>query len=356
MNKTMKISVFILISMTVLFTTYIYYRLYEIPKRHIPVKRHNVCPVSFNTHSLRHCNDVSDCQDCDNTICMEVSDKNPYIYKVRNEIINVPNGKWCLPIRAKNTKCNEFTGDPVLTMDNNIFQWRCQCKHPELVRNSGVYGDCNEVVACGNGNLVCPEGVNFCTPGERWKNNQYWNPEAGVCDCPTGERYVTHKGLKLCKKDACFPGVTQDGICRCPSPIKYEHNQWDSTVAHDGKCIPDPCNPDGYFKNGRCMCNKGSVTTQDKLSPVGWTCVSPCKMVTNPCGSRGTCVLNSRGDATCVRCKYPNYQSSDGLCNNIVKHGNVECEHSYECETRACDKTLAPIWKMGDGKKYCSPY
>lgn len=350
--------VFIITTLVVLFSSYIYSRVYEAPKTHLAFRHHDVCPVSFEPARLKHCSDHTDCQRCDNTICTEVANSSPYEYTRAGETINVPNGKWCLPPKAVEIQCNIQTGNPVLTHDPNLkkFLWRCQCRNSKLVRNSGVYGDCDDVVACGDGDLVCPDGASVCKPGEKWKDNPIWDPNIGVCSCPNGKKYVTHQGFKLCEVDSCFPGQTkQDKTCECPAPVK-ENNQWLSTIPTiNGKCIPDPCNPSGYSKGGRCVCTKGSIPYRDEFSPTGWICKSPCDPKTNPCGDRGMCTFDSTGKVRCANCRYPNYQSSDGLCNNIVKHGNVECQHNYECETRSCDKTLAPIWKIGDGKKYCAP-
>lgn len=356
--KNILVIVFMILTMVVLVGSYLYSQTYATAKRHLAFRHHNVCPVSFEADRLKHCVDQTDCQACENTICTNVTTASPYKYSRGGEILEVPSGKWCLPPKADEIQCNSQTGNPVLTRDPNLnqFLWRCQCKNSKIVRNAGVYGDCNEVVACGEGDLVCPAGADFCTPGEKWADNPTWDPDAGVCTCPIGKKYVQHQGFKLCEIDSCFPGKTnQDGMCSCPPPINDKHNNWSSTVpSPTGKCISDPCNPSGYSSGGRCVCNSGSLPVQDELSPTGWVCKSPCGPKTNPCGSRGKCTFDSSGKVRCTNCRYPNYQSSDGLCNNIVKHGNVECQHSYECETRACDKTLAPIWKIGDGKKYCA--
>lgn len=349
------VSAFIIITLAI---SYIYARSRAAPK-HLIFRHTKECPISFKPGRLKRCSVRTDCRECDNTVCVEVSASFPYKYNRAGETIAVPDGKWCLPPKVSGIRCNTRTGNRVLTHDPNLkqFIWMCHCKNSKLVRNSGVYGDCDDVVACGDGDLVCPVGAIACEPGEKWKDNPVWDPNSGICSCPIGKKYVAAGGFKLCEYDDCFPGRTlDDGSCECPPPAKNDrNNKWSSTIpSANGKCIPDPCNPAGYSWGDRCVCNDGSIPYRDELSPTGWICKSPCDPKTNPCGARGRCIFDALGRVGCIKCRYPNYQSADGLCNNIVKRGNAECRHNYECETGACDKTLAPLGNIGDGKKYCA--
>ena len=354
----MNISSVVVVILLLLLGAYMYSKENILPKKHLVIKPHDKCPVSFTGDRLKPCSVQDDCNACDVSLCTTVTDEKPYRYTRAGEVLKIPNGKWCLPPKATEIKCTKTTGERVLTYDRVLknYVWRCRCKDPNNVRNAGLFGDCTEVVACNGGELVCPEGSDQCTAGEKWDETKTWSPEIGVCKCSQGKKYVVHNGRKLCEIDGCFPGHT-DGEkgCICPRASKVKDG-WSSTISFNGKCIPDPCNPSGYSEGGRCVCNKGGIPYQDSLSPTGWICKTPCDPETNPCGKRGRCTFDATGKVRCEDCRYPNYQSDDGLCNNIVKSGNVRCEHSYECETRACDKTLAPIWKIGDGHKYCSPY
>lgn len=347
--------VFVLVILALITVTYV---VWWNPKRRHLVPKKVKCSISFEGDRLTKCETNADCTECENRSCVSVSDDDPYRYRLAGETLQVPNGKWCLQPRIDDMPCNELTGDKILSRNPGVanYTWRCQCKNPKTVRNAGVYGDCSEVVACGTGELVCPPNSTGCTPGERWTDSRDWDPETGVCRCPTGKKYVVHEGRKLCETDECFPGKSTDDGCECPQPIKISGNQWKSTINYNNRCIPDPCNPAGYSHGGRCMCENGSIPFQDPLSPTGWICKSPCDPKDNPCGNKGRCVFDHKGNVRCEDCRYPNYQSEDGMCGNIVKHGNVPCESEHECETRACDKFFAPLWKIGDGQKYCSPY
>lgn len=356
----MNTTAFIVFIAGLLTLTYIIWRTFVFQRKHIvpPVPKIK-CSVSFEGDRLTACNADSDCAECADNTCVAVDDTKPYRYYKAGESLAVPNGKWCLPPRITDAPCNSITGERMLTHDPlaRNYAWRCHCKHPELVRNAGIYGDCVEVTACGEGELVCPAGVTECIQGSKWKDTRNWDPVKGVCTCPAGQKYVVHAGRKLCETDECYPGKANadDTGCVCPEP-SMQSNQWVSTIPMGSRCIPDPCNPHGYMKGGRCECNAGSIAWQESTSPTGWVCKSPCDKENNPCGSKGRCVFNKDGKVQCVDCRYPNYQSDDGLCNNLVKHGNVECNSAEECETRACEKYFAPFFNIGDGKKYCSPY
>ena len=356
----MNIAIFVVLIVTILTVTYLVWMINIFQRKHIVPPVHRVkCSVSFKGDRLTPCSVDSDCAECIGNTCVTVDESDPYVYHKADESLRVPNGKWCLPKRVTDAPCNTITGERILTRDklSGDYSWRCHCRNPVLVRNAGIHGDCDEVVACGDGELVCPIGSTECTPGAKWKDTRDWDPAEGVCSCPDGQKYVVHAGRKLCETDECFPGkANADGTdCICPEPV-MNSNQWVSTIPIGNRCISDPCNPNGYTKGGRCQCKPGSITWQDATSPTGWICKSPCDPENNPCGSKGRCVFDKEGKVQCVDCRYPNYQSDDGLCSNIVKHGNVECNSAEECETRACEKYFAPLFHIGDGKKYCSPY
>lgn len=356
----MNTAIFVVGIIGLLTVSYVLYVSFAARRAHVePSVPRRKCSVSFAGERLTPCTDDGDCKFCENTSCTTVSDAEPYRYRMGEETMKVPNGKWCLQPRVEDMPCNEMTGFRVLTRNPHFsnYAWECHCKNPKTVRNAGVYGDCIEVVACGAGDLVCPPGSTDCTPGEKWSETSKWNPEAGVCNCPEGLKFVVHEGRKLCEEDDCFPGKVKAGGdgCDCPAP-ELINNEWKSTINIGNQCVPDPCNPSGHMQGGRCVCRPGSIPYEDSLSPTGWICKSPCDPKDNPCLSKGKCIFDQEGHVKCTDCRYPNYQSDDGLCNNIVKHGNVQCENDSECEILICDKMYAPIWNFGDGHKYCAPY
>lgn len=351
----MNTSLFVVVIFVLLVVAYAMWSAPAVPRKRVASTAK--CSASFRDDRLTPCEADDDCAACEDTMCVDVSREDHYRYGRAGETLDVPVGRWCLHPKITDMPCNDVTGFRVLTRNptGKGYVWRCHCKNPKTVRNAGVYGDCEEVVACGRGELVCPPNSTHCRPGEKWKDTRDWDPDTGVCECPDGLKYVVHDGRKLCETDECYPGRASDEGCTCPAPVVVD-GEYKSTVSVGNKCIPDPCNPSGFTQGGRCVCRPGSIPFQDELSPTGWVCKSPCDPKDNPCGNKGRCVFDKAGNVSCTDCRYPNYQSKDGMCNNLVKHGNVQCENEYECETRACDSFFAPLWKIGNGLKYCSPY
>ena len=313
---------------------------------------HNKCPLTFHINSLRPCASDDDCGACEENgprNCVTVTKDSPYEYELRdNKKVSVPFGKWCIPPKATSVACNPMTGNPVLVKRGHDHVWRCQCKYPKLVDNAGVFGDCSEVAACGaklvgsTNTLICPPNSEACTPGQPWSENPTWDPSAAICRCGPGQLYIERGETKLCVEDPCFPGSSTSPLsekCACPAPITDGEGNKISYVALNGRCIKDPCNPKGYFNGKTCVCvHPKSVARIDPLSPVEWSCASPCDANNNPCGDRGKCVLNEEGRAVCSDCAFPNYQSDDKLCNNIVKHQYARCSNDKECESGKCGR------------------
>lgn len=362
--------VFIVVILSILFLAWSTaskqaYRLHT----HLKTMPHNKCPLTFHADSLVSCHEETDarCQACDENeprLCIEVTDRSPYKYKLphSSKELAVPNGKWCLPPKTSDLKCNPMTGDPVLTKQGNTYLWRCQCKYPKLVDNAGVYGDCSEVTACGakltasKTTLVCPPESEVCTPGQPWADNPTWDPTAGVCACGPGQVYLERGETKLCVDDLCAPGVTTEGgECRCPLPVTDAQGNKHSFVSYKGQCIEDPCNPAGTFDGRTCQCERPNTIAQlDPLSPVQWSCGSPCSREHNPCGLRGTCKIDKDGKAICTDCVFPNYQSKDKRCNNIVKSQYERCENDQECESLRCATNCrATLWGNADHAVCC---
>lgn len=312
---------------------------------------HDKCPLSFNINSLVSCHDDEDrCNSCSEKgprVCVEVTDERPYSYKLDSKSkVNVPNGKWCLPPIATDLQCNLLTGDPVLTKRGKNYIWRCQCKYPKLIDNEGVYGDCSEIAACGaklvgsTNTLICPERSEICTPGQPWSENPTWDPTEAICRCGPNQIYIQQGENKLCVDDPCFPGKTDEtnpNECICPHTTKDKDGNITSWVSHNNKCIQDPCNPSGEFDGRKCICSKPNTVAQlNPLSPIEWSCASPCDSLNNPCGSRGKCKVDKNGRAICSDCIFPNYQSDDKKCNNIVKPQYAKCSKDFECESNIC--------------------
>jgi hypothetical protein len=350
-------TLFVIFIISILIVTwYVYMQRKRDNHTHILSKMmpHNKCPLTIHKDSLVSCHDDDNkcgaCEEDKPRVCTVVNADNPYSYKLKSNDnpLNVPTGKWCLPPKSTDLTCNPMTGDPVLTKRGSDYIWRCQCKYPKLIDNAGVYGDCSEIAACGaklagsTNTLVCPDGSTTCTPGQPWSEDPTWDPMAAVCRCGPYQKYIERGETKLCVDDECFPGETDPnnpGQCLCPDGKTDADGNNVSYVSHNGQCIDDPCNPGGTFDGRTCVCNKPqTVAKLDILSPLKWTCSSPCDWRNNPCGTKGTCKINKDGRAICTDCVFPNYQSKDNRCNNIVKPQYARCKSGLECESRICGK------------------
>lgn len=309
----------------------------------ISFKSHDKCPVSVFKERMKLCERDDDCLGCGGTECVEVTADDPYSFVTsEGNFANVPKGKWCLVPRETGLTCNSLTGTPALSKDvkTGIEKWRCLCSFPSLVGNASLYGDCSRVTACGDGDLTCPPGADFCTPGKKWTEEPDWDPRRGHCTCPAGEVYIDDGVKKHCVTDSCYPGVTfttSDGTsrCSCAKPTRV-NGQWSSTIVHGNRCVRDPCNPSGYTgPDGVCVCDAGALPTQSVNSITDWTCVSPCEGDNNPCVKRGECYINE-GAAQCRNCVYPYYQSDDGMCKSLKRDEGAACTQNIECDSGWC--------------------
>ena len=327
----------------------------------IPIDDKEKCDVSSDITLLKSCDPTNQdsCNNCSGGphSCFTVTDDKPYHFSVDDTILNVPNGNWCLPAQTRTVPCNQFTGYPVLTKNDNEYIWRCQCKYPTLFKNAGVWGDCTQEVACnaleGQGNLVKPNS------STKWVDDPTWDPTVGVCKCNNDLKYIDQSNPELgiwskqCVKDSCSPGKTVgndclcgDGYLKCPTDLP------DSTKSicdpNNPQCIVDPCKPGGYYDINKqiCVCNTdaGYTSIPNSQSPVKSICASPCSPGgINPCEGKGECYIDSTSGKEVVKCKnciYPWYQDSNNMCNNPMKKNGSKCEHSYECLSGTCERDM----------------
>jgi hypothetical protein len=348
------------------------------------------CPLDPNKKVLVACDpkDVSSCSSCSNGFysCYTVDKENPYQFTAPNstDLINIPDGTWCLPTKTTTLTCNQATGVPILSQLNaNENQWICSCKYPKLFSNP-LGGDCLYETACSRLNadspnhLVCPTGGDFCEPGSTFLENPTWNPLIGVCDCPQGTKYLNLEDgqSKVCVADTCSPGTSKsDGSCDCDkiSDIKTDKAPYntfiscpsqtkDGTCLTGSQCIQDPCNPGG--KTGpdkKCVCDSSNyVPIDDSDSPTGSSCFSLCYR-NGPCGDRGTCYIDKDAksglQALCKDCKYPWTQGTSdttadtGLCQFLKKSEGQSCNSDKECLSKDCQLQYL-FW--GDKKCFSS--
>lgn len=206
-----------------------------------------------------------------------------------------------------------------------------------------------------------------CTPGESWYVKKNYDPTLGECACPPGQKsykYFNENTQQLtmsCRVDFCKPDGNvcpdcgysdKEGACVCGTPKQNSDGTWTSFIRCPDdmvpgnpaavecgpdkpcsnnkncykKCVPDPCNPYGYYdrESGTCKCTgKNHINTQYGPSPVGWICTSPCTG-NIPCGGTGN---NKRGDC---------YVDSDNKpkCKNCLGNKGYSQDKNNRCEKR----------------------
>lgn len=303
--------------------------------------------------------------------CVTVSDDNPQTYSPDGgkTTLQIPNGSWCLPAKFASANCDPYISTPILTkLDNGTFMWRCNCKYPYLFENVNVNSDCSKQIACGNssdpslslGKLVCPnESKGVCTPGEEWTTSSKWDPQYGVCECKSGYTYQdqSYGGVivKSCVDNSCNPGQPTSSGCVCPTKIQYPDKTFSSWVRcpqdveqsvavrcedlGSPQCLPDPCNPNGYWNGQSCVCNNPFTPFQVDVqeSVVGWQCKNLCDN-NGPCGSgserRGDCFVPQQADqAQCNNCVkgWTNKDGGTNTCNDMCIEDNGPCNIDDDC-------------------------
>lgn len=349
------------------------------------------CAPSQDPELLIKCDpgDPDTCKNCSGpSSCYTIDEDHPYYYAhgdAPDQKFKVPDGNWCLPTKTKTMKCNPYTGYHVLVkLSEKENAWVCNCEYPLMFQKAGALGDCTEELACGaqhgDGQLVCPPDAKYCKPGTPWVKDPTWSPTAGVCKCKPGLKYVDRSNpgegvyIKSCVQDTCYPGNNLGDKCDCSIDGKPYHQNDDGSITSYIRCpddivktkavpctkdaplcLPDPCNPGGYYdpESGECKClGTGNVPKESETSPTGWVCQNPCDSLHNPCGDRGVChVVKKDNDyiAKCKDCQIPWHQDKNDLCGFHLRPLGQSCDHDWQCLIGACEKQY--IWW---GDKVCS--
>jgi len=342
------------------------------PKAHVePSKKKKLNCGVYPFTDLVKCDpkakDKGICTSCkDMRHCYTVNKATPYKYLTKDKtIVEVPDGNWCLPLKMeKPAECNPYSGTYVLTEESPTkYKWACHCKYPNLFEIDPKTGDCTVELACGHqkdppaGKLVCPPAPfnkGACTAGSAWTKTSMWDPKDGVCSCILGLKPQSYESggeiFRTCKQDTCEPGghidpkdpkncVCKKGYIRCPKDVGPKFKGPCLTAP---TCIKDPCNPPyGYYdattNNCKCTPYLSVALLSDPNSPIGTTCINPCKLYKDKdiytgkdkdvgmCGNRGTCVnlentTNLEKSYWCNPCNLPWYQdNSSDKCKKMQK-------------------------------------
>jgi len=198
--------------------------------------------------------------------CTEVNDQNKYIVPLSKEDCKDPfvfddntkkcqlkNGNYCLPVKMNEINCNPYTSDKVLTLNGNLYEWKCVCKNPYKFTGT----TCSNIKICGMfGSLDNPNTNNNralikkgTSPPDYWNENSDWDPldvNNSKCLCKENEFYEE-------KSQSCLPGTCGGGkpdpnnkkaCIECPQyHISCNRINNDSLkgICVLPSCIPDPC-------------------------------------------------------------------------------------------------------------------
>jgi hypothetical protein len=305
MNYILYIIISIVI-LAVIFVTIILFRSGNKDKNEgdLIVKKNCTPSDPKNLISCDPVNDVCASDICSNelTKCYTVNKVNPYKVNIDGNLYDVPDGNWCLPLKASQDKCNPVVSTALLAKDKDQLKWICDCKYPNLFTKESVDSDCTKQLACvnvlegvlqgettGRGSLVSLEGDKY---------DFTYDPRSAKCICEPGYLYknLQNGEIKHCVRDSCFPGnlndVKEEG-CICPEPKQdFSTNLWTSyarcpqdvkdkfktSCEANPQCIKNPCGENGYYDKGKkdCVCNPGYSSTDSIESVVGKYCkVSP---------------------------------------------------------------------------------
>ena len=260
--------------------------------------------------------------------CTTVNEQNKYIVTLSKEDCKDPfefndekmqcqlkDGKYCLPDKMVDIYCNPYTSDKLLTLENNLYKWKCVCKDP--FKFDGP--TCSNIKICGlrdgtsnpnpyNKRALIRSGTASDPIPDYWDyKKSVWDPITDS-ECICGEKETYYSKTKSCLPNTCGKGGTTDptdnrsckdcadGYISCDR-INISTEVPDKGICFMPSCIPDPCSGGGDNKNGSlspntdiCMCNEGYFDLPDPNSVIEHSCQNPCK-TNNPCGERGDCYV-----------------------------------------------------------------
>jgi hypothetical protein len=371
-----------------------------------------LCDPSKDGYENNKCDTNNDCfvKCAGITKCVNVKTNDNLHFKVAGvkDSVKLKAGKYCLPEVPKTGDCNQYTGRYVLSKipGTNEYLWDCQCVYPNIVNKKTIYGNCDQVITCGNELNKDNVLINKNTK-EVWTKNSDWDPyQLGICKCGGKNFDKSHDG-KSCIPSHCGYNaniINQQIGCNCPNryppgtiPKKNSNNDFDTLLrcpqdfndklakrlcsAYNPSCVKDPCNPGGYYNSntGRCICNKDKnyYPIRSSGTQVGWTCSKLCdtEMGDDPCVYKGTrrgdCYVKTSIDNSlqgCANCKdplkcpdcvianplckncnkYKKQQSNDGLCGTLCYKNSSICKSNTDC----CSGKCTPYYNYYDSTSY----
>ena len=335
--NTINIIIILLLLIPIIYIVYNYYQ-----KQNTNTNSNNACQGDqciktikcgvLSSNTIKKCDDNSSiCESCQCTSdpnviqncmsCTKVDQNNKYNVDISEDNCKDPfywdktvnkcyltDGSYCLPEKMIDITCNPYTSDKLLTLNGNVYEWKCICKNPFKFD-----GDtCSNIKICGlNDGTTNPSNPNNSklsralirknsSPLEYWIINSTWDPfKDSECLCRENEKY--DEKTQSCLPTTCGFGANTDPsnknkCLKCPTgyiscdEINLSNGQ-EKGICSMPSCIPDPCGVNGNLGNTeKCVCNKNYYDLIDPNSVIGHSCQNPC-ITNNPCGDRGDCFI-----------------------------------------------------------------
>jgi len=331
--NTINIIIILLLLIPIIYIVYNYYQ-----KQNTNTNSNNACQGDqciktikcgvLSSNTIKKCDDNSSiCESCQCTSdpnvrqncmsCTKVDQNNKYNVNISEDNCKDPfqwdktvnkcylkDGSYCLPQKMIDITCNPYTSDKLLTLNGNVYEWKCICKNPFKFD-----GDtCSNIKVCGlndgTTNPINPNNPKLSralirkdsSPSDYWNINSTWDPfKDSICLCKEHEEY--DEKTQSCLPTRCEPGTQKtDKICDCPTgyiscdKINLSNGQ-EKGICYMPSCVPDPCGVNGKLGNSDlCECNENYYDLIDPNSVIGHSCQNPC-ITNNPCGDRGDCFI-----------------------------------------------------------------
>ena len=234
-------------------------------------------------------------------------------------------------------KCN------IVDIDDNTNRWYTNCYNPDGTPKDN-FNTCWDPA---EGKCLCPSGMmnpyinkgdvnNFkcvsdsCYDIDLYPGSHGTNSSYSSCKCPTiqpykGDANGVYRTLVSCpdnqdNNSSCSvdPNANEENkynSCDCGRqttfPGRVMLGSQDEVDLSEPQCIPDPCNPGGYFDKvtRECVCHGDTIQQQSYSSPVGMICADM--------KSNDICSVRGKG---CICCQGQKILGDFTKGSNVIKN------------------------------------
>lgn len=219
--------------------------------------------------------------------------------------------KQVFPPTCQHNNCYPGISEQSMSSGEELVTCDCNDANPKVESIScSVDSDCPHTYGCK------PVAGSTTSPAPK-KCKKYKVPDPAQTkldcnkdsDCADGYRCRknTAKGNNFCEMIPYHDEKWQfQSLINCPDDLPDYKGSGSIGPCMNGKplCIPDPCNPGGYWDpyapgGGNCVCGPEYISEPDENPFTGKKCVRGCSSERNPCGDRGACFVNKGNCDAC---------------------------------------------------------